>query len=230
MDGELTMRKFVDLLTAVFPSGKDPRRGRSFSQGLGVFDLTVMRWSDRYDAHAEPYETPAVVKAWYAANGPSAGTWDSPAVQRLFSQSRDAGTSSSSPQESDGQPGSSPAGAIVGGVVGSVAALCLVAGLVWWFRRRKRKARDDEIGDSKPEQQAHLDNLKPELSAEEKAYLPEIQDNYRSYKIDSTNAVEMDNTHTVEMAEAPPAVEMYSGSPHFAEIDPQRESFLQTHH
>ncbi|KAL8636037.1 MAG: hypothetical protein Q9226_009297 [Calogaya cf. arnoldii] len=57
-----------------------------FLQGLGVFDLTAMRWSDRYNADAESYETPAVVKAWYAVNGRSTRNWDSPAVQRLFLQ------------------------------------------------------------------------------------------------------------------------------------------------
>ncbi|KAL8864588.1 MAG: hypothetical protein Q9174_007296, partial [Haloplaca sp. 1 TL-2023] len=55
-----------------------------FKQGLGVFDLTAMQWSDRYDANAEPYVTPQIIKDWYVANGTSPQAWDDPAVQRLF--------------------------------------------------------------------------------------------------------------------------------------------------
>lgn len=33
--------------------------------GLQIFDLTEMKWSDRYDSNAAPYTTPQVVKDWY---------------------------------------------------------------------------------------------------------------------------------------------------------------------
>lgn len=36
------------------------------AQGLEIFDLTEMAWSDRYDADAAPYKTPQVVKDWYS--------------------------------------------------------------------------------------------------------------------------------------------------------------------
>ena len=35
-------------------------RPDTFSQGLGVFDMTEMQWSDQYDANAESYVTPQV--------------------------------------------------------------------------------------------------------------------------------------------------------------------------
>lgn len=36
-----------------------------FPQGLGVFDMTELAWKDGYDADAEPYESPAEIRAWY---------------------------------------------------------------------------------------------------------------------------------------------------------------------
>ena len=37
-------------------------------QGLGVFDVTEMKWKDSYDAAAGPYSTSAMVKQYYASN------------------------------------------------------------------------------------------------------------------------------------------------------------------
>ncbi|KAI4229611.1 MAG: hypothetical protein LQ349_006367 [Xanthoria aureola] len=171
-----------------------------FLQGLGIFDLPTMQWSDGYNAVAEPYETPTVVKAWYAANGRSTGTWDSPATQRLFlqetSSTGERGASPSSPEKS----GSSSTGAIVGGVVGGIAALCLLIGLVWWLRRRRKAS--NAIGKDLTSQ--HQEKQHSELSAREKPY--ELQDDYRPY--------EMDGTHSAaEMAGAYSAAELYGGSP-----------------
>ena len=35
-------------------------------QGLEIFDLTNMTWSNQYDANAAPYKSPQVVKDYYA--------------------------------------------------------------------------------------------------------------------------------------------------------------------
>ena len=40
--------------------GDDPWR-----YGLGIFDMTALRWSDGYSADADEYESPEVVKKWY---------------------------------------------------------------------------------------------------------------------------------------------------------------------
>ena len=192
-----------------------------FSQGLGIFDLTAMQWSDRYNAGAEAYETPAVVKAWYAANGPSTRTWDSPAVKKLFLQDQDTpgleqtGTSSPEPDDS----ASSSTGAIVGGVIGGLAALCLLIGLVWWLRRRKGRASDATTQNPTPEQQVHPDHFQSELSAKEKSYRHEMENDYRPY--------EMDGTHSAaEMAGAYSAAELYGGHPQ-AELDSQGQGPIQ---
>ena len=36
-----------------------------FPQGLGVFDMTELKWKDAYDPDAEPYEMPQRIKDWY---------------------------------------------------------------------------------------------------------------------------------------------------------------------
>lgn len=119
-----------------------------WKQGLGVFDMMRMAWSDGYRADAEAYESPAIVREWYAQGGLKSVVWSSPEVERLFALApTPSGTPSNpnSPTPSGGAPGSSatgsstPVGAIVGGVVGGVAALALVGLVVWFFRRRARQ-------------------------------------------------------------------------------------------
>lgn len=34
--------------------------------GIGVFDMTELKWTDGYDAAAAAYDSPDVVKEWYA--------------------------------------------------------------------------------------------------------------------------------------------------------------------
>jgi Kelch motif len=65
-----------------------------WTQGIGVFDMTTLQWKDSYDAQAESYVTPDVVKSWYAANGAYPATWDDPEVKSLFTQSGNTPNSS----------------------------------------------------------------------------------------------------------------------------------------
>ncbi|KAF4780030.1 kelch repeat protein [Colletotrichum scovillei] len=94
--------------------------------GLGIFDMTEMRWSDGYDYQAPPYESPDAVKQWYAQGGLDSVVWASEEVKALFSER-----------------------AVVGGVVGLVLIICLVV----FFLRRKRyqAAPQQETGGTPPE-------------------------------------------------------------------------------
>ncbi|KAF7534953.1 hypothetical protein G7054_g5791 [Neopestalotiopsis clavispora] len=124
-------------------------------QGLGIFDLTDMSWSDAYDPDAAAYDSPDVVKTWYDQGGLDAVDWDSDELKTLFvggtnssntngnGTASDGGSSSGSSSTDSGSSGSqagsgSKTGAIVGGVVGGVAALVIIA-LACWFFLRKRK-------------------------------------------------------------------------------------------
>ena len=171
-----------------------------FSQGLGIFDLTAMQWSDSYDANAEPYKTPDVVKAWYRENGTSPATWDDPALEGFFQKSSatnpgsSAGTASQTPSPTPSETASSNshgshsshAGAIAGGVVGGVAALCLLAGLIFWLLRLKRRRDGHRLGYARPKEQPRGE-LPVTASSSEKNRVPqELPDNYRSLEMDGS--------------------------------------------
>ncbi|KAI4240525.1 MAG: hypothetical protein L6R40_005118 [Gallowayella cf. fulva] len=118
-----------------------------FTQGLGRFHLTSIRWTDGYGANAEAIRDPAVVKAWYSANGTSPRTWDDPSMQRLFR------------------------GAIAGGTVSGFVALTLTIGLIFWWLRRRRRDGDSRVEYAKPElSRSSPAHLKSELSAKETPY------------------------------------------------------------
>jgi hypothetical protein len=38
----------------------------SFSQGLGIFDMSKLSWRGTYDVNAAAYESPETVQSWYA--------------------------------------------------------------------------------------------------------------------------------------------------------------------
>ena len=171
-----------------------------FSQGLGIFDLTAMQWSDSYDANAGPYQTPDVVKAWYRENGTSPAKWDDPALESFFQKSSttnpgsSAGTTSQTPTPTPSgatsstshgsQSHGSQAGPIAGGVVGGVAAICLLAGLIFWLLRRKRIRDGDRLGYAVPKKQS-----RQELSGttSEKNRVPqELPENYRPLEMDGS--------------------------------------------
>jgi hypothetical protein len=60
-------------------TNKDP-----WKQGLGVFDLTSLQWTSRYDPDPPNYESPAMVKDWYAQGGLASVTWTNNEVKELF--------------------------------------------------------------------------------------------------------------------------------------------------
>ena len=128
-------------------------------QGLGIFDLTAMEWKEGYDPAAAPYVTPDAVKAYYQRNGRGPASWSNGVVQAWFtgttSNHTDSSSTNSTPQPSSstlqpGLPGSSRSSennidAIAGGTVGGAAALALIALLVYFllrFRRRRSRLAD----------------------------------------------------------------------------------------
>lgn len=123
-----------------------------WKQGLGIFDMTAMEWSDGYDADAAAYESPRVVKEWYGDEENAEPEWSSDTVKALFSRTTTTTTTSSASPSGDGTvslasssasatPSSKPnAGAIAGGVVGGVVALALVGFVLFCCRRRRQRA------------------------------------------------------------------------------------------
>ncbi|KAK7436297.1 kelch repeat protein [Colletotrichum acutatum] len=137
--------------------------------GLAIFDMTEMRWSDRYDSQAQLYESPNVVKQWYAQGELDSVVWASEEVRALFSKRKSAvyldvkcqefDQTAAAPDDSTsdpsptGEPNTSsatstaevsqssqpPIGTIVGAAVGGAAGLALVVCLAVLFLKRKKR-------------------------------------------------------------------------------------------
>lgn len=119
--------------------------GDDWPLGLGVFDLSEMKFKDRYDAGASVYTSPEVVERWYAENGSMAKNINAD-VKALFDRSSAADRSVSSvliPTEARSSSSSSSSsdsvstGAIAGGVVGGVIFLAAVIAVIWTFIWRR---------------------------------------------------------------------------------------------
>ena len=89
------------------------------------------------------------------------------------------------PQET-GKSSSTPVGAIAGGVVGGVAAICILAAFLVWYLRRQPPhmgSQDRELPDT-PQRQ------KPELSGREPRH--EADDGKLAWEVDGTQKIEPD--------------------------------------
>ncbi|KAF6825487.1 kelch repeat protein [Colletotrichum musicola] len=106
-----------------------------FPKGLGIFDLTELRWKDEYDAGAAEYDSPQVIKSWNLAKV----RYDA-GVEALFSQNQPPSKPSST-----SEPKEKPllAGVIAGVVVGSVSLVALAIAAAF-FLRRQRKLRTQD--------------------------------------------------------------------------------------
>ncbi|KAI9793855.1 MAG: hypothetical protein M1816_007107 [Peltula sp. TS41687] len=117
-----------------------------WTNGIGIFDLSAMQWTDRYNANADNYTTPAAVRGWYRQNGRYPSQWDDPRVRAYFV--RDATPNNSTSGSTNASRGDRPTEsgkssntpAIVGGVVGGIAALALLGAGLWFFFRRRRRS------------------------------------------------------------------------------------------
>ncbi|KAI2621142.1 hypothetical protein GGR54DRAFT_639271 [Hypoxylon sp. NC1633] len=130
-----------------------------WKQGLGIFDMSEMKWADLYTPDAADYESPAVVRDWYARGGMRSVMWDNDELKELFangSSIMNIGTDNSTdgPAESSGSS-SQRIGIIVGSTVGGVAAIAIagaVALLLLRKRRRRRQIQPTEtIDEYRPE-------------------------------------------------------------------------------
>ncbi|KAG6995719.1 hypothetical protein G7Y79_00042g078240 [Physcia stellaris] len=123
-------------------AGKDTMEKDHQTNGLGLFDLTNLTWIDGYDADAAPYQTPQIIKDWYRENGTASVQWNDDAVRDFFRQSGSPKPGSTLPATNTSgvnKSTSPPIGAIAGGVVGGLAAICILATLLFWSLRRRRR-------------------------------------------------------------------------------------------
>ena len=84
-----------DTITESF---KDP-----WTNGINVFDLSAMRWKTGYELDDAAYQSPSVVRDWYAQDGPYP-SWDYAAVERLFIKTSASTSSSPNPSTPPSAP------------------------------------------------------------------------------------------------------------------------------
>nr|CDP31338.1 Putative protein of unknown function [Podospora anserina S mat+] len=126
-----------------------------WSNGLGVFDLTEMRWSNEYNAAAEGYKSPAVVKTWYSEGGLESVAWSDNTLKRMFlePQSTTIPPDQESSTPSDPSTGTSPSPSleiVVGAVLGGVGGGTLLAAAAFLFYRHHRKRKPKQPRLSSP--------------------------------------------------------------------------------
>ncbi len=154
-----------------------------FWEGIKVFDLTTLQWTNYYNATAAPYLAPGPVAAHYAAGSRYPSTWSSNDLESLFLKPTSNTSAPIEPLPSAkpqiGTPktgiakGRNHIAASIGGAVGGGAALLLV-GFAFYLLTRKRAndrghEQDDEPDPMKgvPEAQQPYLQSKGELDAEE---------------------------------------------------------------
>ncbi|KAL9610097.1 MAG: hypothetical protein Q9167_005176 [Letrouitia subvulpina] len=171
--------------------GLDPREvdqddttSDPFAQGLGIFDMSRMAWDDHYNAFAEPYTTPEVVKKWYMENPVSMMKWDDPEVRKFFWQDQPTNSGATTPvvePSSDNNSESSRSapvnhslnkGAIAGGTIGGVAAFAVLSFVVYFLlrRRRKEKSAPTPYSDDYPYHEREPKIMPSEMGEERKVH------------------------------------------------------------
>lgn len=126
----------------------------SFWEGIKVFDLTALQWTNHYNATAAPYTAPDAVAAHYAASSRYPSTWSSSELESLFVK---PASNSSAPVEPSAsalpQPGTMNANdhraGAIGGTIGAVAAVTIVSLALYLLTRKRanRKNRKQEVSE-----------------------------------------------------------------------------------
>jgi hypothetical protein len=142
--------------------------------------MTALKWTNYFDAFADPYVTADVTQQYYKTNFHHRAQWADPALKNLFipssktansTNSTAAPTHTSSPiQTTPPAPSSNHAGAIAGGAVGAVAFLALLALLAWYIHHQKvKKSTAAAQAHAEAARKAHLPS-----TAFEKSELPSL--------------------------------------------------------
>lgn len=121
----------------------------TWPNGIGIFDMTDLSWSNSYNSNAMPYEQSNVVKRYYQSN-PGTPTWNDPALAEVFATNTSSkGSSASTTHTPAPKQHGVDTGATVGGVVGGLTGLCAILSLAAFFLRRRRQNHKSSSDGSK---------------------------------------------------------------------------------
>ncbi|KAI0140080.1 hypothetical protein F4776DRAFT_575508 [Hypoxylon sp. NC0597] len=128
-----------------------------WKQGLGIYDMTEMKWADSYDPNAAKYESPAVVSDWYANGGMNTVAWCDDLkglIMNGTSNTYSAPGNSSSTDGSANGPRSQTA-VIVGSTVGGVVLIGITSATIFlvvrWRRHRRQSTVTETLEEYRPE-------------------------------------------------------------------------------
>ncbi|KAI1136970.1 hypothetical protein F5Y05DRAFT_92832 [Hypoxylon sp. FL0543] len=119
-----------------------------WKQGLGIYDMTEMKWVDLYDPNAANYESPAAVAEWYANGGMDTVAWCDDLKDLMINGSSStygAPGNSSSTDSSEDSSQVRRTGVIVGSTVGAVVLLTIMGVVVFLVVRWHRRRREDTV-------------------------------------------------------------------------------------
>ncbi|OJD33142.1 kelch repeat protein [Diplodia corticola] len=121
-------------------------------QGIGVFDMTALKYTDEYDANAANYVAPQMVQDHY--KNTRYPMWDDPSLKDIFESTRSGNSSSS------GLSGGEIAGVVVSAIFGPLLCIFIVAFLVRRkTRRSQREQRASELGERRSSHDVELVSL-----------------------------------------------------------------------
>ena len=125
-----------------------------WTNGLGIFDMTALNWTNAYDAAAPAYERPSLVSQFYANNSRYPIEWGGPELESIFNSSSNSGGGDNINNTGPGitpkgianvsggtYGGTGVTGRIVGGVIGGMlGCMIIIFSLIFWRRRRQQIA------------------------------------------------------------------------------------------
>ena len=138
----------------------------TFWEGMKIFDLTALQWTNYFNATAAPYTAPGPVAAHYTAGSRYPSTWSSSELKSLFVESTSNSSTPTQPSASALLTQSSASAlphygtvnttnhraVVIGGAVGGVAAVAIVGLALYVFARKRanRKNRKREVSELPP--------------------------------------------------------------------------------
>ena len=132
-----------------------------FWEGIKIFDMTTLQWTNYFNASAAPYTVPSAIAAHYAAGPRYPSKWTSDDLKTLFTTDPTTSSSatakpsaSASPRLDNHQTKANRRATVVGGAVGGVTAIllvrfALVVVVVHRARKRAKRSPASRHGDLK---------------------------------------------------------------------------------
>ncbi|KAJ4420459.1 hypothetical protein N0V82_004336 [Gnomoniopsis sp. IMI 355080] len=117
-----------------------------FKQGLAIFDMSTLSFKSSYTSGLYQYAMSDTVQNYYDTNDRDAD-FSTTSLKNLFAVEHfNTTTANATTTNASTTPSKSNTGVIIGGVVGGVALVALVAGLAFFlFRRRRRRAQAAKV-------------------------------------------------------------------------------------